>query len=139
MHKRSFIMKKIKFLIVALFAVLICANLASCSKDDDGPEGGNESYSLVGKWIDDDGTIYEFAKDNTFKEYYDLSDYPHSYDYGTWKITSSNLIMTYKGYVEDGYNEPYSDDVWSPEIKWTNNDSFRLIDQWASLTVKRFN
>lgn len=133
-------MKKIKFLIVVLFAMLICTNLASCSKDDDEPEGGNKNYSLVGKWVDDNyGGIVEFFKDNTFKEYYDLEEYPHSYDYGTWKMTSSYLTLTYKGYMDYGYNEPYAEETWTCEIRWIDKDSFLLVDQWDTLRMKRLN
>lgn len=42
-------MKKFKFLLCALFAVLACATFSSCGDDDD-DEPGNGSQNLVGIW-----------------------------------------------------------------------------------------
>lgn len=131
-------MKKIKFLIVALFAILVCANLSSCSKDDDEPKG-NGNYSLVGKWIDEEGTIYEFLNDNTFKEYYDIEEYPNSYDYGKWKLSSPYLLMTYMGHMDYGYDEPDDyNSTWTTEIKWIDKESFLMSEDGWTVKVKRF-
>ena len=63
-------MKTFRMIGMALVAILMCVNVASCSSDDDEKEP--DAFSLVGTWVmeegDMDGWTVVFRADGTGKE-----------------------------------------------------------------------
>lgn len=55
-------MKKLKFTLLAVAALLACCTLASCSDDNDNgkkePENAEHDTALLGEWIETDGSNY---------------------------------------------------------------------------------
>lgn len=49
-HTNQSIMKKFKFLICALFAVVACASMTSCGDDDDDEPAGSNAPGVCGVW-----------------------------------------------------------------------------------------
>lgn len=47
-------MKTLRFIGMAIVAIIMSVNFAACSDDDE--EGNNGNNPLVGTWIDDDGS-----------------------------------------------------------------------------------
>ena len=62
-------MKTLRFIGMAIVAIIMSVNFAACSDDDE--EGNNGNNPLVGTWIDDDGSyeaiIWKFNADGTYK------------------------------------------------------------------------
>ena len=60
-------MKTLRFIGMAIVAIIMSVNFAACSDDDE--EGNNGNNPLVGTWIDDDGSyeaiIWKFNADGT--------------------------------------------------------------------------
>ena len=121
-------MKKLKFLFLALFAIIVSSALTSCSSDDDEKV---DSKGFVGTWNNSgDDDIFVFESDGTFVTYYNERYYLRGEkgDFGTWKATQNVLSFTWKGeYKEDGtkseYDDPYTD-TW--EIAELANDIIKL-------------
>lgn len=97
-------MKKLKFLLCALFAVLCCTALTACGDDDDDEPAGN---SLVGTWLMQGGSdwyaIITLNADGTMAEIeYDEGDtYTAT---GTYSV-SGNVITYSLIWAGDSYPE----------------------------------
>ena len=95
-------MKTLRFIGMAIVAVIMSVNFAACSDDDD--EGTNGSNPLVGTWICDYGTevvAWKFNTDGTGVEQFSEGGqpddiYPFIY---TYDAKTTILTITYK---EDG-------------------------------------
>ena len=118
---------------MALFAVLMCVNLASCSSDDDEVEIP-EDFSIIGTWemiegdmeswiitFREDGTGYEtwvdygYTGDSTFDYRLDLENrklytqYPYE-DPRVWdlvKISTKEVTMLYS-YIDEESGQKYN-------------------------------
>ena len=107
-------MKKLKFLFLALFAIIVSSALTSCSSDDDEKSASKE---FVGTWNNSgNDDIFVFESDGTFVTYYNETYYLRGEkgNFGTWKTTQNDLSFTWKGkYKEDDakseYDAPYTD------------------------------
>ena len=114
-------MKTFRLVSAALFAVLMCANFASCSKDDDATntdvggndEGGNQEVTVsekklvkvVGK-LGSDSETYEFSYD----------------DKG--RVTKSTETSNYDvNHYKGEYQFIWGDDAITANIKSSSNDS----------------
>lgn len=86
-------MKKLKFLVFALFTVLACVSFVSCG-DDDKDEPTNE-ISIIGLWnVDGEDEAYEFQNNGRGIFYDDLSDMSNveCFDY-TYDASAGTIVM----------------------------------------------
>lgn len=87
-------MKKLKFLLCALFAVLCCTALTACGDDDDEP-----SNPLVGTWTDMDWAYYgdsrvlTFNSNGTYSEQW-VEDSNTGTETGVYSLSGTSLVMT---------------------------------------------
>lgn len=114
-------MKTLKFMCMALCAMVLCTGFSSCSKDDDDNKGGNASNPLIGTWkvisSDDmdadatftfnsngtvttsdkewnDGGVWYTVNGNTLK-----IDFRHDdYTYGIYSIDGNTAVYQYSWY-----------------------------------------
>lgn len=102
-------MKKLKFFAFALFAVLACVNLSSCSDDDDkdAPSSSDDNFAsvIIGAWTDDDAwnqPVYCFHADGSYAGYHDEQKYVQNrpMEHGSWSY-NDGLLKIYS-YDEDG-------------------------------------
>ncbi|WP_298072874.1 hypothetical protein [uncultured Bacteroides sp.] len=112
-------MKTFRSLGMALLAVVMCVNLASCSSDDGEEEsnGGKSTIELLqGIWYDPytDGYPYFIVE----KDYCYFSDYPSAVYYEEkhkYTFNSKNNILTcYQYYEDDG---TYDDEPFYLRVK----------------------
>lgn len=108
-------MKKIKFLIVALFAVLLCSGLAACS--DDEPD---QSAFLIGTWVKQ-SSLYNGAYSVGVRFDADGKGMYYS-DYSNHNATPSEMTWLYDGETRmlalafaDGKMEYWTIDLISPD------------------------
>lgn len=88
-------MKTLRLIGMAIVAVMMCVNFASCSKDDDDKSG--DAASLVGKWkiektVDEDGA-------------FDWDGYPYI------MVTASNFYFTDEAGATKSDNSTYTYDA----------------------------
>lgn len=106
-------MKTLRFIGMAIVAIIMSVNFAACSDDDE--EGNNGNNPLVGTWIDDDGSyeaiIWKFNADGTGIEQLTEGGQPtdtYSFTY-TYDAKTTVLTVTYK---EDGDLVPTDIDTY---------------------------
>lgn len=106
-------MRTLRFIGMAIVAVIMSVNFAACSDDDDEDNNGNNP--LVGTWIDSYGEgdyfIWKFNVDGTGieQEYYHGGlESPVSFTY-TYDAKTTVLTVTYK---EDGDLVPTDIDTY---------------------------
>ena len=106
-------MKTLRFIGMAIVAIIMSVNFAACSDDDE--EGNNGNNPLVGTWIDDDGSyeaiIWKFNADGTGIEQLTEGGPPtdtYSFTY-TYDAKTTVLTVTYK---EDGDLVPTDIDTY---------------------------
>ena len=88
-------MKTLRFIGMAILAVMMCVNFVSCGNDDDDKSG--DAASLVGKWkiektVDDEGA-------------FDWDDYPYV------MVTESNFYFTDEAGTKKSDNSTYTYDT----------------------------
>lgn len=144
-------MKTFRLIGAALLAVLMCANFASCSKDDaantDGggnDEGGNQQVTVnekkLVKMVSNEET-YTFSYDNEGRlssaiDTYDDGDYGYKYSYKfiwgddavvvKYEKESGDYTNTYTYTLKDGLVQSYVDDD-NDKGTYSYNNSNRLI------------
>ena len=88
-------MKKLKFLLCALFAVLCCTALTACGDDDD----DEPANSIVGTWVDmdwasfGDSRVLTFYSNGTYTEQWVENSYSGT-ESGVYSLNGNVLIMT---------------------------------------------
>lgn len=123
-------MKTLKFVLMAIVAMGICANFTSCSDDDGG--GSGSSSQLLGKWTTDwtywkysvpINQVYTFNADGTY-----------SYSYGAYETVTGRYTYKYPIITfseTDGGTKIYT-------IVSMENDYFVVMTQGgSSLTFKK--
>lgn len=101
-------MKTLRMFGMALFAVLMCLNFASCSSDDEEEEAKNYAELIIGTWIlvdEDYSGSLTFRTDGTGTATEDRWSDPF-----TWKLSGNTIHFTMPN--DDGTN-----DVWDETIK----------------------
>ena len=126
---KSLFMKKLKFLAFALFTVLACVNLASCSDDD---EGEPQDANLVGTWIasgvdEEDGERFEstviFNEDGTGSQLWYGEDEDEDFRY-TYDSTTLTIHWEY------GETDVYT-------VNWKNRNKFTVGSDGYYVTFVR--
>lgn len=101
-------MKTLRMFGMALLAILMCVNFASCSSDDDEEDAKTYAELIIGTWnlVDEDysGSL-TFRTDGTGTATENSWSDPF-----TWKLSGSTITFTMPN--EDGTN-----DVWDETIK----------------------
>ena len=92
-------MRIIKFLSMALFAIVMSVGFIACSSDDDNDEGGNNA-SLVGKWKS------EWIGENADEKTFDLNN------------TDVDEVYSYYTFNSDGTGYELYNGSRRYEIKW---------------------
>lgn len=125
-------MSRIKYLALALLAVLLCVGFAACS-DDDGSDGNN---SIVGLWksekTHDGGGYYgyEFWSDGRGVYYDDWEDQGNveCFDY-TFDATTGELTMKWHAdTTKENWNSPVTE-TSSCTVTILSNDRVRVVEQ----------
>ena len=98
-------MKTFRFIGMAIFAVLMCVNFASCGGSDDELE--NDKINLVGTaWSQNgDDDIFSFNSNGELVcwdsyEEYKAGDAEGVYEYAKWSIKDNVLSITWNGGIE---------------------------------------
>lgn len=90
-------MKTFRMIGMALFAVLMCVNLASCSSDDDDDVQVPEDFTIIGTWKmiegdDMDQWFIVFNEDGTGHESWIYGEYSDESTF-TYRFDSEDLII----------------------------------------------
>lgn len=116
-------MKTLRFIGMAVIAVIMSVNFMACSDDDD--EDDKQSNTIIGTWevtgdSDSDeeynaiGEIYTFYSNGTVLNEWENDFYTYNY-----KLNSDNTILSIDYEDGDGYEEMYLEITDNKLMKWT--------------------
>lgn len=126
-------MKTFRMIGMALAAILMCVNLASCDEDDDESREASTNTTNNGGNGDNDSNGGNSEKRLAKVMIYDLEvgskvlDESYEFVYGS----NGNVVKTIEGYYDDG---SWQTDIY--EYKWNSNKSFTL--QWDEEEADEF-
>ena len=115
-------MKTLRFIGMAVIAVIMSVNFTACSDDD---EDDKQSNTIIGTWevtgdSDSDeeynaiGEIYTFYSNGTVLNEWENDFYTYNY-----KLNSDNTILSIDYEDGDGYEEMYLEITDNKLMKWT--------------------
>ncbi|WP_270611873.1 hypothetical protein [Bacteroides intestinalis] len=115
-------MKTLRFIGMAIVAVIMSVNFTACSDDD---EDDKQSNTIIGTWevtgdSDSDeeynaiGEIYTFYSNGTVLNEWENDFYTYNY-----KLNSDNTILSIDYEDGDGYEEMYLEITDNKLMKWT--------------------
>ncbi len=142
---------------MAIFAVLMCVNLASCSSDDDEPQ---DNFSIEGKWYLSSEEWYSYNENGTpnLTDQTEYEEYPFHSNERIWIITKKgnqsytleeygdvinlelikgntykcdNDLLTFKSVASEKMMVEYIDhyfDFFDKEGNLINNDADEIVD-----------
>ena len=116
-------MKTLRFIGMAVIAVIMSVNFMACSDDDH--EDDKQSNTIIGTWevtgdSDSDeehnaiGEIYTFYSNGTVLNEWENDFYTYNY-----KLNSDNTILSIDYEDGDGYEEMYLEITDNKLMKWT--------------------
>ena len=120
-------MKTFRFIGMALFAVLMCVNFASCSGSDDDPTEENVTdlnKIIIGTWVQDgDDDVMVIKSDKTVTWYENEADYKNNEvsDIMEWEVKGEWLKIYDNGRL---HTEARPKEVNTNVIIWKDYDEY---------------
>ena len=125
-------MKTFRFIGMALLAIVMCVNFASCSSDDD--EKDNSSL-LIGRWqLVSDREVYEFKANGEFF-LYEFDEDGDIGAKGTWEKSGNSLKLKFT-IDDDDFKIPYTYNAKIIELT-TIRLVFEIGEPKETYTLKR--